>query len=246
MGKYRERTYRNLVHGGRLVFFRVAVKETDLAIYAVKKLEETARESVLRHRGYLEAYIERRPSFAVTLNPWTVDEPAAPIVRDMVRAGRAAGVGPMAAVAGAVAEHVGKDLLAHSSEVIVENGGDVFIKTDRPSVVGIFAGKSPLSLRIGVTIDCEGSPMAVCASSGTVGHSKSMGRADAVCVLSRSCALADAAATAIGNLVSVAADIPEGVEFGKRIEGVLGIVIVVSDKIGAWGRVELTSLGEKC
>ena len=100
-------------------------------------------------------------------------------------------------------------------------------------------------MRIGLKVDCEGEPMAVCASSGTIGHSMSLGKADAVCVLSRSCALADAAATAIGNRVSSPADISKGVEFGKRIEGVLGVVIVVKDKIGVWGRVELTPLGEK-
>ena len=245
MKKYRHRTYRNLVKSNRLAFFRVAVKETDLAVYADRDLGEIARESVLRHRGYLEAYIERRPDFATTLSPWPSEGPAASIVRDMVAAGRAAGVGPMAAVAGAVAEHVGRDLLEHSSQVVVENGGDVFLKTDRSSTVAIFAGRSPLSLELGLKVEGGQSPMAVCTSSGTVGHSKSLGKADAVVVVSRSCALADAAATAIGNLVSGPGDIQRGVEAAKRIEGVLGIVAIVGDRIGAWGEVELTSLREK-
>ena len=117
---------------------------------------------------------------------------------DMVKAGKNAGVGPMAAVAGAIAEHVGLGLLKSTNHVIVENGGDIFIKTDAPLTVGIFAGKSSLSLRIGIRLSGGPKPMAVCTSSGTVGHSLSLGRADAVCVAADSCAIADAAATAIG------------------------------------------------
>jgi ApbE superfamily uncharacterized protein (UPF0280 family) len=160
----------------------------------------------------------------------------------MVWAGHQAGVGPMAAVAGAVAEHVGTDLLSQSSEVIVENGGDVFLKTKGPSIVGIFAGKSPLSLRIGLRVCPENAPISVCTSSGTVGHSKSMGKADAVCVVSRSCCLADALATAIGNIVSIESDIPKGIEFGKQVQGVQGVVIIVNKKIGAWGDIEIVQI----
>jgi uncharacterized protein len=224
----------------------VAVKETDLAIYAERNLEKEALDSVLRHRGYLEAYIERYPEFAEILTPWRSPGPAAEIVRDMANASALAGVGPMAAVAGAVAERVGRDLLAYSSEVVVENGGDVFIKTSRPATVGIFAGNSPLSLKIGVRIDTGGKPAGVCTSSGTVGHSLSKGRADAVCVIAESCALADAVATAAGNLVSSPSDIAQGVEAAKRIQGVRAVVVIVKDRIGAWGDVELASLREKC
>lgn len=242
MKKYQERQYRNLIKNSSLVFFKAVVKETDLAVYAKKPLEKLARDSILKHRGYLEAYIDRYPEFATTLLPWPLFEPAPKIVRDMIWAGHQAGVGPMAAVAGAVAEYVGTDLLAQSSEVIVENGGDVFLKTNGPSIVGIFAGKSPLNLRTGIRVYSEKEPLSVCTSSGTVGHSKSMGKADAVCVVSRSCCLADALATAIGNLVSMESDIPKGIEFGKQVPGVQGIVIIVDSKFGAWGDIEIVSI----
>jgi uncharacterized protein len=242
MKKYQERVYRDLIKNSSLVFFRTVVKETDLAIYAKKPMEVLARESILKHRGYLEAYIERYPEFATTLSPWPLFEPAPKIVRDMVWASHQAGVGPMAAVAGALAEHVGKDLLEESSELIVENGGDIFLKTDSPSNVGIFAGKSPLSLRIGIRIYPKDVPISVCTSSGTVGHSKSRGKADAVCVVSQSCCLADALATAIGNLVSMEKDIPKGIEFGKQVPGVEGILIIVNKKIGVWGNIEIMQI----
>lgn len=239
MKKYQERSYRNLVKNNRLCFFKAVVKETDLAIYAQKPMEKLVRELILKHRGYLEAYIDRYPEFATTLLPWPLLQPAPRIVREMVWASSQAGVGPMAAVAGALAEHVGTDLLEHSSEVIIENGGDVFLKTDTPSVVAIFAGKSPFSLRIGIRVHLVNAPVSVCTSSGTIGHSRSMGKADAVCVISRSCCLADALATAVGNLVKRENDIPKAIEFGKKVPEVLGIVIIVDKKIGVWGDIEI-------
>jgi hypothetical protein len=148
----------------------------------------------------------------------------------------------MAAVAGAIAEHVGLDLLFHTDEVIVENGGDIFLKTHSPVTVGVFAGDSPLSLRIGLRINPKENPLSVCTSSGTVGHSLSFGKADAVCVISRSCSLADAAATSIGNKVESKAHIQRAIDFGKQIEGVMGIVVIVGDAVGAWGEVEMVPL----
>jgi ApbE superfamily uncharacterized protein (UPF0280 family) len=243
--KFQPRTYRTLVDRGRLTAFRVMVKETDLHVQARSDLTALARELTLEHRGYLEAYIRRHPEFLSTLEPWPLTGPAPAIVGDMIAAGAAAGVGPMAAVAGAVAEHVGRGLLPHSDEVIIENGGDIFLKTATTATVAIFAGPSPLSLKVGVRVACGDGPIGVCTSSGTVGHSLSFGKADAVCVVSRSCALADAAATAVGNRVRSRQDIVSGIEFGRRIRGVQGLAIIVEDRLGAWGEVEVIPLGPK-
>ncbi|MFH0725280.1 MAG: UPF0280 family protein [Pseudomonadota bacterium] len=239
------RTYRHSVQSDGLVSFSVTVKETDLFILAGQPLEKVTLESVLRHRGYLERFISLHPDFAVSLAPWPYAGAMPEIVRDMIGAGEIAGVGPMAAVAGAVAERVGTDLLLHSKEVIIENGGDVFIKTGYPVTVGVFAGKSPLSLKIGLKVQSENRSIAVCTSSGTVGPSLSFGRADAVCVVSASCPLADAAATAIGNRVLSRSDIARGIEFGKTIRGVDGVVIILGDRIGVWGELELVPLKGK-
>ena len=148
----------------------------------------------------------------------------------------------MAAVAGAIAEHVGIDLLKYCNEVIVENGGDIFLKLDDPVTVGIFAGRSPLSLRMGLRMETMGKPMSICTSSGTVGHSLSLGNADAVCVVSDSCSLADAAATAIGNRVKSKTQIQNAVDFGKHIEGVKGIVVIIEDEVGMWGDLDVVPL----
>jgi ApbE superfamily uncharacterized protein (UPF0280 family) len=238
-------TYRRRVRRGDLCAFRVACQQTDLMILAERCLERFAREQTLHCRGHIENYIQRHPEFATTLVPWSPETVAPAIVREMVRAGRAAGVGPMAAVAGAVAETVGRALLTVSRQVVVENGGDVFIKTDRPAVAALFAGGSPLSMKLGVQVADTGAGVGMCTSSGTVGHSFSKGAADAVCVLSSSCALADAAATAIGNCIRSPQDIPAAIAFGRRIDGIDGIVVVAGAKIGAWGALELVPLAGK-
>ncbi|MBA3037514.1 MAG: UPF0280 family protein [Desulfobacterium sp.] len=239
---YQERTYRNIIGSNNLVSFNVIAQETDLLVHATKLLEKVALDMVLKHRWVIENYISTYPDFLKTLVPWSIEGFAPKIIRDMVYAGEKAGVGPMAAVAGAVAQNVGNDLLLYSDEVVAENGGDVFIKTNNALTVGIYAADSPLSLKIGLRIDSRDKPVAVCTSSGTVGHSLSFGKADAVCIVSDSCSLADAAATSIGNRVKRKKDIKAAIEFGNAIEGVTGIVIIIGDAVGFWGDIEVISL----
>ena len=208
-------------------------------------LKSAARELILTHRGYLEAYIDQYPDFLRTLKPWRISGPAPAIVREMALAGEKAGVGPMAAVAGAISEAVGTGLLQVSSEVIVENGGDTFFKTQTPVLVGIYAGNSPLSLKVGLKVDSTSHPVSLCTSSGTVGHSLSFGKADAVCVMSDSCALADAVATAVGNRVRSARDISSAIHFGKSIPDVSGLVVIIGKDMGLWGSLEVIPLRGK-
>jgi hypothetical protein len=198
-----------------------------------------AREAILRYRGHIERYIADRPDFARTLSPWGPDPWAPAIIQEMIAAGRKAGVGPMAAVAGAIAEQVGRHLLTGSDAVVVENGGDLFIRKASPVTVAIFAGESPLSLKVGVRLAPGNAPVAVCTSSGTVGHSLSRGRSDAVCVVSSSASLADAVATAAGNLIQSPKDIQSAIGFAREIEGVSGAVVIAGDRLGAWGEVEV-------
>jgi ApbE superfamily uncharacterized protein (UPF0280 family) len=239
---YEKRTYRNLVKTDDLIKFEVIVKETDLLVRAEKDLSRETRESVLKYRHQLETYIAMNPEFQTSLFPLK-DDPGVPeIVQEMIRTSQLAQVGPMAAVAGAMAESVSKDLLKFSKEVIVENGGDIYLVTSRERIIGVYAGHSPLSLKIGIIIEPEETPIGVCTSSGTVGHSLSFGKADAVCILSKSAALADAAATAVGNLVRDKTDIQSGLERGREIEGVSGTLIMVGEKMGVWGNIKLTRL----
>ncbi len=242
---YKDRDeYRSLVAGGGENFF-ITVKETDLMIHAPERLKPAAMDLVLQARGAIESYIRQFPGFLKTLSPWRISGPAPVIVREMAQAGTLAGVGPMAAVAGAIAEYVGRGLLSQVNEVVVENGGDIFIGKKNPVTVGIFAGASPLSLKLGLRIDPGNEPMSICASSGTVGHSMSMGKSDAVCVVSRSCAVADAVATSLGNRIKKKGDIGTAIDFGKEIQGVEGLIVIMGDKIGAWGELEVVPMNGK-
>jgi len=240
---YEPRFYRHWIKDSQLVSFEVAVKQTNLYIRSERNLKDKALDSVLRHRGSLEAYIGHHPLFLTTLEPYQAESEAPAIVREMARVSQLTGVGPMAAVAGAIAEAVGRDLLAFSSEVIVENGGDIFLKISRKRLVGIYAGQSPFTKKIALEILPRETPLGVCTSSATVGHSLSLGGADAVIALSSSAALADAAATALGNLVKAANDIPMAIERAESIEALRAVVIIVGDKMGVWGKVRIVPLG---
>lgn len=237
----RSRKYRHWIKGGDLVSFQVTVKETDLYLRARSSLEEETRKAILECRDSLERYIGHHPYFQTALEPITVAEDAPQIVREMADAAQKVGIGPMAAVAGAIAEGVGRRLMALSPEVIVENGGDIFLRVRKRRTVGVYAGDSPFTGEVALEIEPEETPLGICTSSGTVGPSLSLGLADAVIALSPSTALADAAATAIGNLVEDVGDIPKGIEFSQGIPGLTGVVIIKGDKIGVWGQVKLSA-----
>lgn len=236
---YEERTYRNWVRSEDLVGFRVTVKETDLFLEAQRDLSAEARASIEKFRKQIEEYIARDPEFHTTLKPYEVDSKAPPVIREMARYASLAGVGPFASVAGAIAEYVGRDLANHSPQVIVENGGDIFIKSTKDRTVGVYAGSSSFNKKVALEIAAGETPMGICTSSGTIGHSLSFGKADAVVALSRSTLLADAAATSIANLIKSRTDISQGIEFAQKIEGLTGVVIIKDDKMGAWGGVKL-------
>ena len=239
---YQPRTYRHWVKDNDLVSFQATVAETDLYIRARKPLKQEALMAIHRCRASLERYIELHPLFLTTLEPIPIAEDACDLVRKMEEAAAKVGVGPMAAVAGAIAEEVGRKLMTLSEEVIVENGGDIFLDILKPRRVGVYADNSPFTGKIALLIEPEETPSGICTSSGTVGHSLSFGTADAVIVLSPSTALADAAATAIGNLIKGASDIPKGIEFAQGVEGLKGVVIIKDDNMGVWGQVRICAL----
>jgi len=235
----KELVYRELITPRDLFSFQVEIKESNLFVLASRKLPKQTEEALVWCRKDIEQYIYRNPIFRTTFKPFPLEGGMPPIVRTMAEAGREAGVGPMAAVAGAIAEFVGKELLNYCDQVIVENGGDIFMKVKRRRIVGIYAGDSPLSKRIALQIEPQDTPLGICCSAGTFGHSQSLGTADAVIILSPFTALADAVATAVGNLVKDEAGIQKGLEFVRKIPFIRGGVIVKEKKMGAWGRLRI-------
>lgn len=236
---FQPRYYRDWSKDRDLVSFNVTIKETDLYIRARRDFRKKALEIVQRQRALLENYITRHPGFMTALEPFPIGDDAPAIARTMEDAAAKVGVGPMAAVAGAFAEYVGKELLRFTPEVIVENGGDIFLKTLKPRLIGVYAGESPYTGKIALNIEPADTPLGICTSSGTVGHSLSFGKADAAILLSPSASLADAAATAVCNLVKTEDDIQKALDFAKGVEGLTGAAVIINDKMGVWGKINL-------
>lgn len=238
------RKYRVLVREQDLIFFQVVVKETDLYIGISKarftlELAKRVKEKVEKTRVELEQYIELDPTFLQTLEPYDPLAEAPEIAREMALAGKLAGVGPMASVAGAIADRVGKFLFKYSPEVIVENGGDIFLRSKRKRQVGIYAGNSPLSYKLALEVPPFQTPLGICTSSGTVGPSLSLGKADAAVIVAKNATLADAVATATANLVQGPSDVKKAALFASDIPGVFGAVVIKDDQLAAVGKIKL-------
>jgi len=223
--------------------FPVKYRETDLWIRTRLNLEREAMHAVLSCRLQLEQYIASHGDFLRSLAPLP-DDPLAPsLVRRMLKAAITAGVGPMASVAGAIAQAVGISLEPFSDSVIVENGGDCYLHLQQETTVGIFAGPdSPFTGKIAIRLGPDRFPVGICTSSGTVGHSLSFGKADAVTIISHDAALADAAATRLGNMVKTQADIDKALELAPRIPSIEAVLILIKDKMGIWGNVEIVAI----
>ena len=236
--KYEERTYRNLISKANLKSYNVAIAESDLFISSDIDLSSQAKKALFHHRSLLENYIKKHPQFLTSLLPLPGDDLAPAIVRDMLINSSSCGVGPMAAVAGAIAQFVGNDLFDLTETLIIENGGDIYLKSKDKLTVSVYAGESPLSYKVNFIVKPEKTPLGICTSSATVGPSLSFGKADAVCVISQSATLADAAASAIGNKVKSKREIKSALDFGIKIKDVTGIIIILGSEMGAIGEVQ--------
>src|SRR4030042_5038715 len=141
--RYQRRFYRDWIKEKDLYLTRIAVKETDLQILTDKPLDKNfIKEKICLYRWQIENYLTRDNRFLTALKPIAVELNAPAIIKKISQAAKLANVGPMAAVAGAMAEFLGKDLLRKGfKEVIIENGGDIFMKTRKSRSVGIYAGK---------------------------------------------------------------------------------------------------------
>jgi ApbE superfamily uncharacterized protein (UPF0280 family) len=217
---------------------RFQLKETIATLIAdEEKYIDAAIESIKYHRKQLEKYISIDPFFKITLEPYECEEKAPEIVKLMCEAARKASVGPMAAVAGTIAELAVKAMIAKgASHAIVENGGDIAMINDREIVIGIYTGESPIK-NIGFLIEPRREPMGICTSSGKVGPSISFGNADAATVIARSASLADACATALGNEVKDESSVKKAFDSIKEVEGVEGALLIINNTLAAWGKI---------
>ncbi|NLO21180.1 MAG: UPF0280 family protein [Syntrophomonadaceae bacterium] len=247
---YVNRHYRSLHEGTNLKYYKISIRESDLAIGVDKEsytdsLVSWSYEILLGLRMDLEDYIKRQPEFKTSLAPIYLLAGAPEIVRRMNGAAWAAGVGPMAAVAGAIAQALGEQLLTRCGQVVVENGGDIFLSSESDRIIAVFAGPSKFTYKIGIKIKAGETPLGICTSSGTVGPSLSWGRADAVVITGFPTALSDAVATAAANRVKTSADLMKAIEMAQKISGITGILAIKEDTMAAWGKIEVVPINRR-
>jgi hypothetical protein len=223
------------------------VEQTDLWVVAGqapdKDLPGLVRDTVHALRGQLKAHLALDPHFGASLEPVAVPDHAPPMIREMAAAAKACDVGPMAAVAGTIAEHVARALAQCTPQALVENGGDCFLFSQRPRTVALLPDPSA-EASIGLALEAGDFPLSLCASSATIGHSLSLGRGDLVVVRSRSGSLADAAATALGNALKRRQDLGRVVDRARAMEehGLDGVFAQCGGQLAVWGKMELAAL----
>jgi ApbE superfamily uncharacterized protein (UPF0280 family) len=177
-------------------------------------------------------------TFRDSFKPIELLDGAPEVAKRMARAAYLVGVGPMAAVAGAMAQcAVEAGLKAGAPEVIVENGGDIYLKAIEPVVISLNAGIAKLSNQLAFSLQPDDTPISICSSSGQMGHSKSLGKCDLATVVARDAALADAAATQAANLVKEEEDVNPALQQIAAIEGIEGVLIVKNERVGLAGNL---------
>jgi len=236
--RYTSRFYRKWQNAGDLTSFIIRVEETDLVVLAECDVSEKAKEAVRRYRNQIETTIKLLPSFLTSLEPINLKS-SFKIINEMVQKANLAGVGPMAGVAGAIAEYAGKDLLSYSKEIIIENGGDIFISSKKDRILLVYAGESsPFKNRLKLKVSGNNTPCGICTSSARIGHSLSFGNTDATVIIAHSTVTADILATAVGNIIKTDKDLEKGMEFAKSFKEVIGGLILFGNKACAWGKIE--------
>jgi ApbE superfamily uncharacterized protein (UPF0280 family) len=220
-----KRTYRTFTY--REAVFRICCDRFD-----------AAAAEIVRQRRILEGYMDRHAGFRDSLEPLELHTDAPEVARRMARAARLVGVGPMAAVAGAMAQCAGEAALeAGAEEAIVENGGDIYLRAAEPVIIGLDTGTAELRNRLAFSLQAHDTPISICSSSGRMGHSMSIGECDLATVVARDAAVADAAATQAANLVRTDEDVDPALERIAAIEGVEGVMIVKNTRVGLAGQL---------
>ena len=246
---YQPRKYRETMRQGRFNSFVVSYKQSDLwigvnPIECSDDLKFFVLEEIKKLWQKLEDFIDIHPQIKNSLIPIEIPRNSPPEITKMIECGNRAGIGPMSSVAGFLSEYIGKliEEKFQPEEIIVENGGDIYLNVEDDITISIYAGNSPLSEKIAVKIPATKTPIGICTSSGKVGPSLSSGNADAVMIICEDTSLADAFATAFGNKVKTPADIESTLQETDKITEILSAIIICNDKIGIRGKFEIVAL----
>lgn len=203
-----------------------------------KPLIKVAFDELLKQRKLIENYIKKDPFFLSTLKPHKVKKSAPEIVKLMAQGAKTANVGPMASVAGTIAEFIAKKLIQKGTKIaVVENGGDIFAITNKEIIIGLFSGQNKIAEKLAFKLNKNNTPLAICSSSSLLGHSISFGKCDLATVFSKKSYIADAVATAVGNKVKEIKDIQKTLNWAIKLKDVQGVIIIKDHKIGMIGNI---------
>jgi len=231
--------YRNKISAEGKYSFRLDYKHSGLFIICDRDIGSELEEPVRSFYADIETVIAGWPTFEKSLVPLKARDHYPPVVKDMCLAGEVFNVGPMASIAGALCDHLAKSIGRRCNFLMIENGGDVYIKSSSPLEVGIFTKNSYFKDKLTLLIEVGQTPCGICSSSGSFGHSLSFGKSDLVTVLSGNAIQADAAATAIANTIKCEEDIDAAITRFKKYSQIKGLIIIKNKRIGLWGRLQL-------
>jgi ApbE superfamily uncharacterized protein (UPF0280 family) len=222
-----------------LYSFEITIKESNLFIKTCKDLKLLAFDALYKIRKDLESYILKSKDFFTSLVPVKQDKSAPPIVKKMIKTSSIVGVGPMACVAGAVSAELGKILLKHCDECIVENGGDIFLKLNKDTKLGLYVGKGNPLNDIYIILKKSDRPYGICTSSAKVGPSLSFGTSDASLIISHDAYFSDCLASACGNIIKNENDLQKAIDLAMTFKETIGCCFVCNGKIAFWGDIEV-------
>ena len=247
---YEERTYRQMTDKNRTKSFVVKYELSDLLIsvdwssYNIN-LPGLVLKYLMKLYKTINTYIIKNPTFYESLIPLKDSNSDIAIINDMLAAACIGGVGPMATIAGAISEYLGRFLIydCNVHDVFIENGGDIFVYSQSRYIdTVIYCGDKAVLKSLNVHIKNFENTLGICTSSGKIGHSFSYGIADAVTIISSSAIVADAYATYFCNLIKTKNDIDKILKKINDYELILGIICVCDDNIGIFGQLELLSI----
>lgn len=223
--------------------FQVLVEETDLRVVACKNLGAAMLNVVHALRADIKSWVALHPEFRYSLTPVTVSSQAPNIIQRMAHAAQLVGVGPFAAVAGAIAQMTAEAFVSISPDLIIENGGDVYMYSRHSRRVGLLSDPQH-GAQLALDIKAEDFPLSLCASSATIGHSLSFGCGDIAVIRAQDACFADAAATALGNQLRGAGGVEKALDFAASLAhvGVEGAFVQCAGKIGLWGNMEIATV----
>jgi len=223
--------------------FQIIIEETDLWVAASCDLSEAMTDYVRFLRGQIKTYATLHPEFLPALTPLEADTHAPEIICRMCQATALFGVGPMAAVAGTIAQLTAEKFQSQSPDLLIENGGDTYLCSTTDRNIGILSIPDQ-DIRLSVSVKADEFPCSFCASSAKIGHSLSFGNADVVVVRATDASIADAAATPLANMLKKSADLASVLARAQEWEqcGVDGVFAQCEGKIGVWGKMELAAM----